>query len=130
MTPFHHARSSVRKFGGKWEDYIEIHEWFDESKAYFPNFRHRALRHHTLGIQDCIRIFGRTIKVQHGDLIREIPVQLVAEQHVMEDCRGIIPKPSDWLLTIKREEWMQPSREDVKEVCREEEGTGQAQAST
>ena len=30
--PLQHAKSSVLKFGGKEEDYIEIHNWFDETK--------------------------------------------------------------------------------------------------
>ena len=32
--PFKHAESSARKFGGKAEDYLQIHNWFDESKAF------------------------------------------------------------------------------------------------
>jgi hypothetical protein len=31
--PLRHAESSARKFGGKPEDYLAIHNWFDESKA-------------------------------------------------------------------------------------------------
>ena len=36
--PFKHAESSARKFGGKAEDYLQVHNWFDESKAFFPGF--------------------------------------------------------------------------------------------
>ncbi len=46
--PFKHAESSARKFGGKAEDYLAIHNWFDESKSFFTDFRHRALRHHAV----------------------------------------------------------------------------------
>ena len=56
--PLRHAESSARTFGGKAEDYVPIHAWFDESKAYLPDFRHRALRHHSEGIFLCERIFG------------------------------------------------------------------------
>ncbi len=31
--PIKHAESSARRFGGKAEDYLAIHNWFDESKA-------------------------------------------------------------------------------------------------
>ena len=31
--PLKHAENSVRKFGGKPEDYLPIHNWFDESKS-------------------------------------------------------------------------------------------------
>ena len=31
--PFHHALSSVRKWGGAADNYLPLHQWFDESKA-------------------------------------------------------------------------------------------------
>jgi hypothetical protein len=43
---YHHALSSVRKWGGEPEDYLALHQWFDESKSITADFRHRALRHH------------------------------------------------------------------------------------
>jgi hypothetical protein len=39
--PLVYAESSAKKFGGKPDDYLAIHNWFDESKAYFADFRHR-----------------------------------------------------------------------------------------
>lgn len=38
-----HAENSANKFGGKPEDYLPIHNWLDESKAFMANFWHRAL---------------------------------------------------------------------------------------
>ncbi len=29
---YHHALSSARKWGGAAEDYLPLHQWFDESK--------------------------------------------------------------------------------------------------
>jgi hypothetical protein len=46
--PYHHALSSVKKWGGTVDDYIEIHAWYDQSKEQIVDFRHRALRHHAL----------------------------------------------------------------------------------
>jgi len=46
----HHALSSAKKWGGVTEDYLEVHNWFDESKSITADFRHRALRHHAKGI--------------------------------------------------------------------------------
>jgi hypothetical protein len=94
--------SSVRKFGGKPEDYIEIHHWFDESKQYFANFRHRALRHHAQGIFECERVFGKTITNSDG---RVLPTRYVGEQHVLEDV-GHIPSLQDWLEPIQAQPWM------------------------
>lgn len=100
--PYHHALSSVKQWGGRVEDYLPIHNWFDESKAYTANFRHRALRHHAEGIFLCERVFGVTITISSG---REIPVRWIGEQHVKEDL-GRIPSASDWLCCIRPEAWM------------------------
>ena len=48
--PYHHALSSVKKWGGTVDDYIDLHSWFDASKLILADFRHRALRHHAEGI--------------------------------------------------------------------------------
>jgi hypothetical protein len=102
MHPYHHALSSAKKFGGKPEDYIEIHSWFDASKEYFANFRHRALRHHAQGIYECERKFGVTMTNSDG---RTLPVRYIGEQHVMEDL-GRIPSLEDWLSLIMPQDWM------------------------
>ena len=74
--PFHHALSSVRKWGGTVEDYIRIHQWFDSTKDHFCDHRHRALRHHAFGIAECIERFGGTLTLSSG---RIIPTRWVAE---------------------------------------------------
>jgi len=102
MKPYYHAVSSARKFGGVADDYVEIHTWFDESKAHMADFRHRALRHHSQGIFECERQFGVTIV--NSDL-RKVPVRAIGEQHVMEDM-GRIPSLQDWLGEIRPTSWM------------------------
>jgi hypothetical protein len=104
--PIEHARNSAKKFGGKPEDYLAIHGWFDESKAFFADFRHRALRHHTEGIFLAERMFGVTIVNSDG---KRIPVRYVGEQHVKEDL-GRIPTVPDWLSQIRPERWMYGQR--------------------
>jgi hypothetical protein len=104
--PYHHSVSSVRKFGGMWQDYEKIHQWFDSSKESFPDFRHRALKHHAEGIFECERTFGTTITNSDG---REVPVRLIGEQHVKEDCGGKIPTLADWFSRIAPQRWMSPS---------------------
>ena len=101
--PYIHAESSARRYGGKPEDYQEIHDWFDATKETFADFRHRALRHHSQGIFEAERIFGHTITNSDG---RIVPVRYIGEQHVKEDCGGFIPTVSDWFRNIKREVWM------------------------
>lgn len=102
MNPYHHALSSAKKYGGGHEDYINIHHWFDESKGYFPDFRHRALRHHAEGIFLCERIFGHTLTNAEG---RVVPIRFIGEQHVKEDL-GRIPTVQDWLENLAPASWM------------------------
>jgi hypothetical protein len=94
--PWHHARSSVRRFGGKPSDYLGIHNWFDETKSHLASWQHRALRHHSLGIFDCEKVFGTIITNSDGV---QVPVRQIGEQHVVEDL-GMIPTPGDWLLAL------------------------------
>lgn len=98
-----HAESSARVFGGKPEDYIAIHNWFDETKIAMPDFRHRALRHHAFGISECIKLFGDFIINSDG---KKVAVRYVAEQHVIEDCGGRIPSLEDWLKHMQPQPWM------------------------
>ncbi len=102
MHPYHHALSSVRKFGGKPEDYLHIHHWFDESKRSFADFRHRVLRHHAEGIFACEEKFGFTITNSDG---KKLPTRHIGEQHVIEDL-GFIPSLQDWCSCIQPQDWM------------------------
>jgi hypothetical protein len=104
--PLEHAQSSVKKFGGKPEDYLAIHRWFDESKAFFADFRHRALRHHTEGIFLAERIFG--VALVNGDG-KQVPIRYIGQQHIREDL-GRIPTVQDWLIRIHPERWMYGQR--------------------
>jgi hypothetical protein len=114
MTPWHHAVSSAAKFGGNPEDYINIHEWFDETKSYTGDWTHRVLRHHAAGVQWCIEKFGQIIPLGNQ---RFVPVKLVAELHIEEDC-GFIPTVAHWLgaLRQKPEKWML----SAKKTCTKE----------
>lgn len=104
MTPMKHAESSAKTWGGKWEDYVVLHDWMDETKAYTGDWTHRVLRHHSAGIQWAIEKFGHVIVNSKG---QNIPTKMLAEQHVIEDC-GFIPTPQDWLKSLVKnpEPWM------------------------
>lgn len=105
MTPWDHAASSARKFGGYPSDYYDLHDWFDETKAFTGDWTHRALRHHSAGIQWAIEKFGPVVvRATDG---KSVPVKLLAEQHVLEDC-GYIPTPADWLCVLREHpsDWM------------------------
>jgi hypothetical protein len=128
---YHHALSSAKRWGGDAADYLEIHNWFDETKALLADPRHRALRHHAEGIFLCEQIFGVVITNSAG---REIPVRAIGEQHVQEDM-GTIPSAVDWLRKMPLETWMNRSKRlsieilpaasmEPDERCPECNGTG------
>jgi hypothetical protein len=104
--PYHHALSSVRKWGGEVSDYLPLHSWFDQSKAIEADFRHRALRHHAEGIFMLETIFGPTLTLSSGKVI---PTRWVGEQHVKEDL-GFIPSFAGWVKAIRPLPWMGRAR--------------------
>jgi hypothetical protein len=104
MKPYLHARISANKFGGIPEDYIEIHDWFDSTKAHIPDARHRLVLHNSYGIFLCEQVFGEIIQMPDGKFKRapyitistgkKISVRDIAEQHVIDDL-GCIPTLAD-----------------------------------
>lgn len=110
--PMTHAQSSVRKFGGKPEDYVDIHHWFDATKAWYPKMSHRAIRHHAEGIYECEEKFGKSFKNSDG---KEVYTRYVAEQHVIEDL-GFIPTAQDWFQHLELQSWMMNRDENVKKL--------------
>ena len=107
MTPlmshaWHHAVSSARRYGGIPEDYVKIHEWFDAPKEHIPDFRSRMFRHHTQGITVATQVFGPVITNSDG---KEIPVQWIGEQHLIEDFGRLID-PAEWVVLLNTEPWM------------------------
>jgi hypothetical protein len=130
-NPYHHALSSVNKWGGVVDDYLPIHQWFDATKAHHADFRHRALRHHAEGIFLMERFLGPVVTlstcgkldsyashVRGGECSftpKVIPTRWVGEQHVTEDL-GRIPAATEWLSAIKAEPWMNRSRRLSREL--------------
>jgi hypothetical protein len=102
MKPLTHAKNSARKFGGKWEDYIEIHEWMDQTKAHLPDMRHRMVLHNSWGIYMGQDKFGYAIKNSDG---KDISVRAVLEHHVIEDL-GHIPTLERCFSSMVQEPWM------------------------
>jgi hypothetical protein len=100
--PYQHALASVQRWGGTVECYLRIHAWLDSSKAFLPDFRHRALRHHAEGIFWAEEVFGVAITNSVG---RVVPVRWIAELHVKQDL-GWIPTLQDWFKHLRVQPWM------------------------
>lgn len=101
--PFYHAKSSAKKYGGVAEDYIALHEWFDQTKSHLPDARHRAVLHSSFGIYLAQQVFGEVI-VRKSDG-KPIPTRMLGEQHILEDM-GFIPTVQDWMKEMKLKSWM------------------------
>ena len=100
--PLKHAEFSTKKYGGKVEDYLEFHTFFDSSKQSYADIRHRALLHSSFGIFLAEKIFGYYLTNSDG---RKVSTRDLAEDHVIQDI-GFIPTAEDWLKHIEIQPWM------------------------
>jgi hypothetical protein len=111
--PWIHAMASAKKFGGKPEDYIEIHNLMDSSKGCIGDNRHRCLTHNSWFVAadgPLERIFGVVIKNSDG---RQVSVRDVGEQHILEDFgMRFIPTAQDYLQEMEPMPWMNNDRAD------------------
>ena len=100
MKPLDHAHLSVKRYGGRYEDYVDIHEFLDMTKAAHPDMRHRAILHNSMGPYIAVRVFGGYIENSGG---RVCDVRQIVEDHIMEDL-GRIPTISQFLDLIPTSE--------------------------
>lgn len=105
MNSVYHAKASARRWGGDMSAYLPVHSFIDSSKQVIGDVRHRSLYHHTLGCYLAERIFGVTISVQKAHSVIEVPVRLIAEQHIIEDL-GWLPSPADYIEGMPIKPWM------------------------
>lgn len=99
-----HAKSSVKKWGGTEQDYIHIHNWLDETKAWIGHSKHRLFRHHSEGIFECEKTFGPSFINSDNKVVY---TRYVAQQHVKEDCNNYIPSAKEWIDNINTpQKWM------------------------
>jgi hypothetical protein len=106
-----HADNSVVKYGGKWEDYIEIHDFMDSSKSAFPEISHRVVLHHAFGTFIVEKVFGHILINSDN---KEVSVRQLAEDHIIEDL-GFIPTLGSWLKTMDSQPWMNgANRNDLR----------------
>lgn len=113
-TPVLHARSSAKKYGGAWQDYIAIHRWFDSTKGNLPMFKHRAILHNSFGMLLAEQVFGDAITNSEGKLVE---VRQIAYDHIFEDC-GFVPTLDDWLQHLHAQPWMMKADETRKVISK------------
>lgn len=103
--PYKHSEASTKKWGGKPEDYIDIHELLDSTKATFADNRHRTLTHNSWFLVTILpKIFGHVRTNSDG---KQYNVKDVGEQHVLEDFgMQFIPTVQDYLQEMEIQAWM------------------------
>lgn len=114
---FYHAKSSARKFGGAWEDYMELHEFMDHTKAHIADSRHRLILHNTWGIFFVEKIFG-SVWTRKSDG-KQVPTRSILEQHVLEDLR-CIPTLEQCFAHTPVEDWQFRNAEPLSESEKKE----------
>lgn len=92
MKPLQHAQISAKTYGGKWQDYIEVHNFLDSSKAACAHFKHRFLLHHAEGIELGARIFGEPLVNSENETVE---TKRLLTDHLIEDV-GRIVSVEDW----------------------------------
>ena len=105
-NPIDHARSSAKKFGGTFDEYLAIHEFMDSTKSGHSDNRHRMFTHNSWFISTegpLVKVFGREFINSAG---RRVLVHEVGQQHCLEDFGGYIPTMQDWAMAVGFEEWM------------------------
>lgn len=96
------SRSTVRKFGGKIEDYLELHSWLDEPQQWIEGDKHLILRHHSQGIFEAEKKFGYAILNSNG---KHVPTRTILEIHITEEL-GFIPTADEMLKCVDINKWM------------------------
>lgn len=104
-NPLIHSRSSVKRWGGKVEDYLPIHELIDSPKAAMNNNSARLLTHNTWFAYTIIpKIFGYNIVNSDGKSIDTVDIAML---HIAEDFRmKFVPTPQDYLKHLQVQSWM------------------------
>jgi len=104
-NPEIHAKSSVKRFGGKISDYMDIHILLDSPKVAMNNNSSRMLTHNTWFAYTIIpKIFGYNIVNSDGKSVDTVDIAML---HIAEDFRGkFIPTPQDYLQHMVLQPWM------------------------
>jgi hypothetical protein len=112
-NPLIHSKSSVKRWGGKVEDYIAIHELIDSPKATMNNNSSRALTHNTWFAYTIIpKIFGYNIVNSDGRSVDTIDIAML---HIAEDFRmKFVPTPQDYLKHMVVQPWFNNGVKDIE----------------
>ena len=99
-----HSKSSVKRWGGKVEDYMPIHQLLDSPKCTMNNNTSRFLTHNTWFAYEIIpKIFGYNIINSDGKSVDTVDIAML---HILEDYKKFVPTPQDFLKHMEVQGWM------------------------
>ena len=112
-NPLIHSKSSVKRWGGKVEDYLAIHELIDSPKVTMNNNSSRCLTHNTWFAYHIIpKIFGYNITNSNGRSVDTIDIAML---HIAEDFRmKFVPTAQDYLQHLQVQAWMNNGVKDLE----------------
>ena len=112
-NPLIHSKSSVKRWGGKVEDYLAIHELIDSPKVTMNNNSSRCLTHNTWFAYHIIpKIFGYNIINSNGKSVDTIDIAML---HIAEDFRmKFVPTAQDYLQHLQVQAWMNNGVKDLE----------------
>ena len=129
--PWIHALSSAKKFGGRPEDYLELHNLLDLSKGAVADSRHRVLTHNAFFIGVILEripfhnsappVGGLYTTIINSDG-KHISVRDIGEQHCLEDFHGFIPTLQDYTDHMEMTPWMNNGQGQPNSVSRMKKG--------
>ncbi len=105
MKSYLHARVHCKKYGGVPDDYVDIDDFIDSSKAAVADVRHRAILHSAFGCFIVERVFGRTRVNSDG---KTYSPRDIAEDHIIQDL-GFLPTMEHYLNNMEIQPWMSGS---------------------
>lgn len=111
-NPLIHSKSSVKRWGGKVEDYIAIHELIDSPKVTMNNNTSRTLTHNTWFAYHIVpKVFGYNIVNSDGKSVDTVDIAML---HIAEDFRmKFVPTPQDYLKHLQLQPWMNNGVKDL-----------------
>jgi hypothetical protein len=103
MNAYIHSEISVKKRGGKIEDYYAIHDFMDSTKELCSDNRHRILHTHWGIKQVIVPVFGHTLINSDG---KTVNIKDLCEQdHILPDYHNrFIPTLADFVEAISPQE--------------------------
>lgn len=111
-NPLIHSKSSVKRWGGKVEDYLPLHELIDSPKSTMNNNSSRLLTHNTWFAYHIMpKIFGYNITNSDGKSVDVVDITML---HIAEDFRmKFVPTAQDYLKHLQVQPWMNNGVKDI-----------------